>query len=68
MIREFDGRAKFAMSAHFYLLGRLVIGDVANEIGYVYVSSNHGIYGTSRWNETRIVYMRTPKYQPRGQR
>ena len=66
MIREFDGRMKLALYGNFYLLDRWVIGDVANELGYAYVGSYHGIYGSSRMNHVRIVYARTPNYQPRG--
>jgi hypothetical protein len=68
MMREFNGRKSFSMYPDYYMLDLLVIGDVANELGYAYVGSSHGIFGSARWNGSRIGYMRTPRYQPRGQR
>lgn len=65
LIREFNGRLQFTLDPTVYLLDRVVIGDVANELGYAYSSSEHGLLGRSRWNWSWITYVRTSSYQPR---
>jgi hypothetical protein len=47
------------------MLNRLVVSDVANEFGYAYVASQHGVLGAFPLNRSRVFYARNADYQAR---
>jgi hypothetical protein len=65
LLHEFDGRNTVRLLPRQYLLDRLIVGDIAAELGYDYVTSAHSWWGTSKWNDSWITYTRNGNYQAR---
>lgn len=64
LIGEFDGRARVTVLTQQFALDRLVFGDVAAELGYSFLSSQNSWMTDSRWNKSRITFVKNYAHGP----